>query len=160
MFRHLVWNQWSHESQHIPFWLILTGCEHSMHGYFHLGSGFWLTSPLIRRRRQEKINCDGRQSNRRKFWSENQAIKVHSELSFPQLSFLALKFERRFVSTKSPKDEKFKSNRTKFAEIKKCSPAILEHHWPLLSDEFLSLRGRFYVIKEIEQLFLVHCWVL
>ena len=25
MFRHLVWNQWSQESQHIPFWLILTG---------------------------------------------------------------------------------------------------------------------------------------
>ena len=40
MFRHLVWNQWSHESQQIPFWLILTGCEHSMHGYFHLGPGF------------------------------------------------------------------------------------------------------------------------
>lgn len=37
MLRHRVWIHKSHESQQIPFWLILTGFEHSLHGYFHDG---------------------------------------------------------------------------------------------------------------------------
>ncbi|KAH3724018.1 hypothetical protein DPMN_049820 [Dreissena polymorpha] len=39
MFRHLVWNQVSHESQHTAFWLYLQGFWHSPQGNLYVGPG-------------------------------------------------------------------------------------------------------------------------